>query len=340
VLRWGIRFNFEPFETFFLLLSIYYLEKQKNFESGFSFGLSAISRETLLIIFPSIFAMSKNKMKFALPSILIILLGYTTLLLFSLYSESPPVAMVNLSDFFSDPSFVPAILAQNLKNWVFFILGYPILILGIITSLKLERYAFKKYIYLSLPLILVLNLVAGFIINGPFERYTIPLVAILSIPAGIGLSRIKRRSLIYFAILAFLVLSNVAIIHTSSIGANSIWDLGYQDDEKIIQFLKTHSHPGDLIVGIHGYFVNNVSVAYVERHIEIGIKLKPTWLVTYKNWVNISDGKYYELGRYYIIPKESLKYVKTKERPYWALNSFPLSGVKKERLPIWLKKLD
>jgi hypothetical protein len=216
--------------------------------------------------------------------------------------------------------------------------GYPIIILGVVTLARLNMKLFKKYAFISLPLVLILNFVAGFIINGPFERYTIPLIALLSIPAGLGLLRIKRPKLVYFAILTFFVLSNLAVPFTTTTGANSIWDTGYQDDEKIIQFLKANSQAGDLIVGIHGYFVDNVSVAYVERHIEIGIKLEPEWLVTYKNWIDVNAGKYYEFGRYYVIPKETLKFVKTKERPYWSLSNFPLSGVKEGRLPIWLKK--
>jgi len=303
VMRYGGRFNLEPYGLLFILVSIYLLDK-KPFISALSAGMSFSARSTSLVYIPFyIFHQLKCRKYSSLAALIPVLLTLVWIYYTKQISLGRSPIEYNL-DFLS--LGIPWISINLLRGWLEFAIAYPLAFFGFLYSLRSEKN--KDIFILTLPMILALSGVYGFLLNGAFERYTMIPLAMMCITAGKPIADfMERRGLKMKHLVAFLVahllVMNAGVIFTSEIGANSIYDFGFWYDVEVVNVLEEKAQ-GEFVAGTpHAAFVN-CTWKYAERRINEAIAMDPDWLVTFKAWVEVKPNdklEVYEIGPYILI---------------------------------------
>jgi hypothetical protein len=312
-LRFGARYNLEPYGLFFILLGLYFFIRNRFALSGVSVALAFAAREMWLIFYPFyLIYVWKNKKEELSKTFLvsIIIIAGNIAWIYLLKTGWRPIT----------ESAAEYLINQNLKlitlilrDWAESLIAHFFTILGFIYGIyKDEKH--RNILLLTLPPLLTLNLIPGFILNGPFERYFLGPQALLSIVAGFGLIKLAEdvkyhmkfrldsvKLIIVLLILQTVALS-IAVYELSEIGADSTYDFGFWYDSKIIDILNKQAE-GELIAGTpHGVFVKNATWVWTERKVEKAIMLDPDWFITYKAWVEIKETKNGNITIYYIGP--------------------------------------
>ncbi len=303
ILRYGSRYNLEPYALFFILLSIYAFEKQA-FLSAISAGLSFAARSTALVYVPFYIVYSSRKRKNLAFIALIPVIATFGWIAYAKMSFSGRTPIEYNFDF--TKLGISWILTSLSRGWLEFAIAYPLAFFGFLYSLKSEKN--KDIFILTMPMILALSGVYGFLLNGAFERYTMIPLALMCITAGKPIADfmekhgLKMRHLIAFLLVHLLIL-NAGVVALSEIGANSIYDFGFWYDVEVVNILNEKAQ-GEFVVGTpHGAFVN-CTWKYAERKIAQAIALNPDWLVTFKAWVKVKPNnklEVYEVGPYILI---------------------------------------
>jgi 4-amino-4-deoxy-L-arabinose transferase-like glycosyltransferase len=303
VMRYGGRFNLEPFALLFILLSIYFINR-RPMVSALSAGTSFAVRTTSLVYIPFYILYQIRLRKYSsLLSLIPVLLTLSWIYYAKLISMGCSPFEYNL-DFISRG--LDFILINLLQGWAEFAIAYPLAFFGFLYSLRSERN--KDIFILTLPMILALSGVYGFLLNGAFERYTMIPLAMMCITAGKPIAEfmdkhgMKMKHLLAFLIAHLLVL-NAGVLLISETGANSIYDFGFWYDVEVVNILNEKAS-NEFVVGTpHGAFVN-AEWKYAERRISEAIALDPDWLVTFKAWVEVKPNdklEIYEVGPYILI---------------------------------------
>lgn len=311
-LRFGARYNLEPYGLFFILLGLYFFIRDRVTLSGVSVALAFAAREMWLIFYPFYLIYlwkSKKGSFFRVFLISTIIIAGNLAWIHLLKTGWRPIT----------ESATEYLMNQNLKlitliarDWAESLIAHFFTILGFIYGIYKNKN--RDFLLLTLPPLLTLNLIPGFILNGPFERYFLGPQALLSIVAGFGLIKLAEdvkyhmkfrldsvKLIIVLLILQTVALS-IAVYELSEIGADSTYDFGFWYDSKIIDILNKQAE-GELIAGTpHGVFVKNATWVWTERKVEKAIMLDPDWFITYKAWVEIKETKNGNITIYYIGP--------------------------------------
>ena len=312
-LRFGNRFYLDIFGTFFFLLAIYFIEKNEMGKAGVSSVLAILGRDLWVPVYPFFYIYlrreGKDIKKFALTSLILILPTITIVYLMGLERYALFKCLKISYDFILENG--KKIILIALQSWLEFAVVSTIAILGVLLARKSDN-----LMILIFPQVLVLSLFRNFLFYGALTQYPIGLIATLSILAPLGLKRlwekyIKRgeftRALIALLVFQFFVFNYLAT-SLSVHGAKGIYDLGYWYDRQVIDLLNERAEEGDLIIGVHGAFVEKARWRWVERNVSRGIELEPDWLVTYRTFVEvIGKSKYveiWEIGPYLIAHSE------------------------------------
>jgi len=314
-LRFGARYNLEPYGLLFVLLGIYLLIRNKVVLSGVSTALAFAAREMWLVSYPFylIYVWKNRKegfFKFFFASAIIIATNLAWIHL--LKTEQPPVTE-SAATYLANLNQSGRLIVLIARDWVESLIAHFFTILGFVYGVYKDK-KHRDILLLTLPPLLTLNLIPGFILNGPFERYFLGPQALLAIVAGFGLlklaedvkSRIKLRfdsvRLITILLVLQTIALSVAVYELSEIGADSVYDFGFWYDYKIINVLNEQAE-GELIAGTpHGAFVKNATWVWTERKVEKAITLDPDWLISYKAWVKIKETNNRNVTIYYIGP--------------------------------------
>jgi len=305
-LRYGARYTLEPYPLFFIMLSIYLIERNL-LASSVSAGLSFAARSTALVYLPFYifytFKQRKNLTSFiaVIPVILTFLwISYVK----SIVGGLSPVEYNYVSQLARHD--ILWIVIHLIRGWTEFIVAFPLAFFGFLYSLRSEEN--KDVFLLTFSMVLALNGVYGFILNGAFERYTMIPLAMMCVTAGKPIAdfmekyNLKIKHLVAFLIVHLLIL-NAGVVALSEIGANSIHDFGFWYDIEVVKILNKKAQ-GEFVVGTpHAAFVN-CTWKYVDRRINEAISLDPDWLVTFKAWIEIEPNnklKVYEVGPYILV---------------------------------------
>ena len=340
-LRYGARYTLEPWGTFFILLAIYYFD-EKPLLSAFSIGLAFCARETWLTTYPFflVYAWRKNRkefLKILMVSALPIALNFLFMASINLYKS--PLGY-NTRDTLSWG--FETILMRVLRGWLEFLIGYPLIVIGFIYGI-LKDSKNRDLLWLIFPSILTLNGVNGFLLNGPFERYTFGPLALMSIFSGYGIIKLyedlkpkikpiniltAEKWIVIFLIAQFLFF-NATVLKLSDIGAKGIQDYGYWHDKEVFNILKENGNPTEFFVGTpHPALLGFENWKWADRRIQRALDMNPEWLVTFRSWVNfredpseIQELEIYSAGPYLIIhakEKGAIKeYVVPSELKLW-----------------------
>lgn len=320
-LRYGARYTLEPWGTFFILLAIYYFD-EKPLLSAFSIGLAFCARETWLTTYPFflIYAWRKNRkefLKILVVSALPIALNFLFMASINLYKS--PLGY-NTRDTLSWG--LSGILGHALRGWLEFLMGYPLIVIGFIYAI-LKDSKNRDLLWLIFPSILTLNGVNGFLLNGPFERYTFGPLALMSIFSGYGIIKLyedlkpkikpiniltAEKWVALFLIAQFLFF-NAAVLKLSDIGAKGIQGYGYWHDKEVFNILEENANPSEFFVGTpHPALLGFENWKWADRRIQRALDMNPDWLVTFRSWVNfredpseIQELEIYSAGPYLII---------------------------------------
>jgi 4-amino-4-deoxy-L-arabinose transferase-like glycosyltransferase len=319
-LRYGARYTLEPYPLFFILLSIYLIERNV-LASSFSAGLSFAARSTALVYVPFyvLYTLKQQKSSIALTALIPVIL--TVLWIWyvkSIVGGLSPVEYNYVSQLAKHD--ISWIVTRSVRGWAEFAIAYPLAFFGFLYSLRSERN--KDIFILTLPMILALSGVYGFLLNGAFERYTMIPLALMCITAGKPIADfmdkhgLKMRHLVAFLIAHLLVL-NAGVLLISETGANSIYDFGFWYDVEVVNILNEKAS-NEFVVGTpHGAFVN-AEWKYAERRISEAIALDPDWLVTFRAWVEVKPNdrlEVYEIGPYILIHSHPRGYIKEYVEP-------------------------
>lgn len=320
-LRYGARYTLEPWGVFFVLLAIYYFD-EKPLLAALSIGLAFCARETWLTTYPFFlaYAWRKNRKEFPkilLVSVIPITLNFLFMASISLYKS--PLGY-NARDTLRWG--ISNILQRLLRGWMEFAVGYLLIVVGFIYGLKKDK-THRDLLLLILPSLATLNGVNGFILNGPFERYTFGPLALMSIFSGYGVIELYDylKSKIRFVrtlsvekwvalfLIAQFILLNVAVMELSDIGAKGIQDYGYWYDREVFRILEENANPDEFFVGTpHPALLGFKNWKWADRNIQRAVDLDPDWLITFESWVNfkenpdkISELEIYSVGPYLLI---------------------------------------
>lgn len=341
VLRYGARYTLEPWGTFFVLLAIYYFD-ERPLLSAFSIGLAFCARETWLTAYPFflVYAWKKNREGFSkilMVSSIPIILNLLFMASISLY-KSPigynarGVLGWGLSN----------ALLRLLRGWLEFTIAYILIVLGFVYGVK-KDVTHRDMLWLVLPSLITLNGVGGFILNGPFERYTFGPLALMSMYSGYGLIglyedlKTKIRFLNFLTVekwvalflIAQFLFFNFAVIRLSDIGAKGIQDYGYWYDREVFKILGENANPDEFFVGTpHPALLGFENWKWADRKIQRAVSMNPDWLITFRSWVNFKENpdeiralEIYSAGPYLIIhakEKGAIKeYVVPSEMKLW-----------------------
>ncbi|EHR77570.1 hypothetical protein OCC_10714 [Thermococcus litoralis DSM 5473] len=340
-LRYGARYTLEPWGTLFVLVTIYYFG-EKPLTAALSIGLAFCARETWLTTYPFflIYAWRKNRKEF--PKIL----GVSAL----------PIAlnllfMASISLYGSPLSYnardalkwgINNVVLRLARGWLEFVFAYLLIVIGFLYGVKKDKFH-RDILLLVLPSIITLNGVNGFILNGPFERYTFGPLALMSIFSGYGIIQLynnlksKTKLLNILAVekwvtlflIAQFIFFNIAVLELSDIGAKGIQDYGYWYDREVFEILEEKADLEEFFVGTpHPALLGFENWKWADRNIQKAVELDPDWLITFESWVNfrenpqeIEELEIYSAGPYLLIhAKEEgaiKKYVVSSDLKLW-----------------------
>jgi len=310
-IRYGGRFDLEPYGLFFILASIYLINRNP-LASALSAGTSFAARSTCLVYVPFYILHQLRHRKF---TALISTIPVTATFLWIEYAKHIHQNLSPLEYNLGFLSLGSASIAKLLvQGWTEFAIAYPLAFFGFLHSLKSGKN--RDVFILTLPMILALSGIYGFLLNGAFERYTMIPLAMMCITAGKPVADfMEKRGLTLKHLVAFLAIHlailNAGVVAISEIGANSIHDFGFWYDIEVVNILNENAQ-GEFVVGTpHAAFVN-CTWKYAERRISEAIATNPDWLVTFKAWVNVKPNnklEVYEVGPYILIHSHPRGYI-------------------------------
>lgn len=343
-LRFGTRFYLDIYGTFFFVLAVYFLLRERVALSEFAYALAILGREMWLGMLPFIlffawrkkYSLRRFTLFMALPFVpffAYVVAGPGLKYLFSVFS------VVGILKYYVQNLNVDFIF-KLLRSWSEFAVVQAIVLAGFLYAAKEDRKN-RELLILILPQFVLVSLIAGFLINGALTQYPLGLQASLSIFAGAGLAmlwdkyakpRLKMgRDLflpVLFAVLAAqLLVFNYLATALSASGAVGVYDLGYKYDAEVIDLLNEKAK-GEVIVGMHGAFVKDAAKwEWVERNVSRALEIELDWFVTYSNLVKFKQGA------------ESVKEVEVyRIGPYVALHSHPRGYMKEVVEPAQYRK--
>ncbi|MBO8161815.1 MAG: glycosyltransferase family 39 protein [Thermosipho sp. (in: Bacteria)] len=320
-LRYGARYTLEPWGTFFVLLAIYYFD-EKPLLSALSVGLAFCARETWLTTCPFFlgYAWKKKRkefLKILIVSALPIALNSLFMALINLYKSPLGYNTRGILSF-----GVSKILSHALRGWLEFLIGYPLIVVGFVYAV-LKDSKNRDLLWIILPSLITLNGVNGFLLNGPFERYTFGPLALMSIFAGHGIIKLYKElkpkikpinlltveKWVAVFLIAQFVFFNVAVLKLSDIGANGIQDYGYWYDREVFRILKENASPDEFFVGTpHPALLGFENWKWIDRNIQKAIEMNPDWLITFRSWIKFRENpnevqelEIYSVGSYLVI---------------------------------------
>ena len=308
-LRYGARYTLEPWGVFFVLLALYLLER-KPIISAISLGLAFTARETWLTTYPFfllyVWRAKRGRAfwKFVTSSTIPVVLNF--LLIYSISIIRSPLGYNART--ISNWSIIE-LLKLDISAWVQFFIAYPLTVLGFIYAV----YSLKNReepLLVALPSVLTLNVVFGFLLNGPFERYTFGPLALMSVYSGYGLVELYKKmsnkiiivrkiniekGIALFVVIQIIVL-DLAVLQFSDIGAKGIQDYGYWYDQRVFSILEEYGHQNESFGGTpHPGMLGFKNWTWADRRIEFVLNRSPNWLITFRSWVKI-DRKAVESG--------------------------------------------
>lgn len=304
-LRWASRINLETFGTFLFLIGLVNIKKNRTL-STIGFVLAALTRESFilpLIVYAIYF---KKEIKN------IIVLAFCVLIINSFltefeqnehsYKESSNIPVLNTiishsKILITNILFSKEFYVRNAQNVVEFLFISPLQMLLLFHLLK-KRNAVTSIVCSQAFVLLFLT---GFIVNGPFERYTIPLTASLSLVSKDFFKK-NQKLIILFMILKITFLSTM-VPYFSTSGSESVYEIGLKDDRFIIGILKNENN-SKFIIGHHAALFREKNWRWVGRNVTEMINLKPDIIVTYPSWIQINNStniEIQEIGRYFLI---------------------------------------
>ena len=325
VLRYGARYTLEPWGVFFVLLAIYLTEKSPAL-AGLCIGLSFASRETWLTTIPFflLYLRTTRKKDFwraLLTASVPVLL--TFLLMAGIGIQRGPLGYN--SRFFIRWGF--QVVELEIRAWGLFAIAYPLTALGFLGALLLAEKRLRREIsLLALPSVLTLGGVFGFLLNGPFERYTYGPLALMSIYSGWGLLRaydwtknrvpairLNIERVVSVFIILQLIAMNIAVVEMSDIGAKGIQDYGYWYDRDVFNVLELHATPEDSFGGTpHPGLLGFQNWTWADRNLSRVLERNPLWLITFKSWVKVNESalqhgdiEVWEFGPYLIVHRKT-----------------------------------
>ncbi|ALV63870.1 putative membrane protein [Thermococcus sp. 2319x1] len=344
-LRYGARYTLEPWGTFFALLAVYYLDTKPMY-SAVSMGLAFWAREQWVVVYPFYLILAKIKkdhrtfIRILLVSSVVVALNFLFIFYVSeFYGGIHRASVVSypsktLSSYIS---FIPSLL----RDWMEFVIAFPLTTIGFIYTLIKDRK--NPEFWVIIPSVLVLNGLPGFILNGPFERYTFGPLALMSIFSGYGItqlyndlrSKIKLLDIltvekwVALFLIAQFIFFNVAVLKLSDIGAKGIQDYGYWHDREVFKILEENANPNEFFVGTpHPALLGFKNWKWADRNIQKAIELNPDWLITFESWVNFRENPHeideleiYSIGPYLVIHAKEKgaikKYVVSSDLKLW-----------------------
>lgn len=340
-LRYGARYTLEPWGTLFILSAIYYFE-EKPLTASLSMGLAFCARETWLTTYPFflVYAWRKRRkefLKILMISAFPIVLNFLFIASISVYQS--PIGYNARDTLKWGARYIVLRLA---RSWLEFSVAYVLIVVGFIYGTKHDK-THRDILLMILPSVITLNGVNGFILNGPFERYTFGPLALMSIFSGYGIielynnfkSKIKPLNIltvekwIALFLIVQLILLNAAVLKLSDIGAKGIQDYGYWYDRKVFNILKERAAPEEFFVGTpHPALIGFKNWTWADRNIKKAVELDPDWLITFKSWVNFRENpqeirelEIYSVGPYLLIHAEEKgaikKYVVSSDLKLW-----------------------
>lgn len=340
-LRYGARYTLEPWGTLFVLVTIYYFG-EKPLTAALSIGLAFCARETWLTTYPFflIYAWRKNRKEF--PKILgvsAIPIALNLLFMASISLYGSPLSY-NARDALKWG--INNVVLRLARGWLEFVFAYLLIVIGFLYGVKKDKFH-RDILLLVLPSIITLNGVNGFILNGPFERYTFGPLALMSIFSGYGIIQLynnlksKTKLLNILAVekwvtlflIAQFIFFNIAVLELSDIGAKGIQDYGYWYDREVFEILEEKADLEEFFVGTpHPALLGFENWKWADRNIQKAVELDPDWLITFESWVNfrenpqeIEELEIYSAGPYLLIhAKEEgaiKKYVVSSDLKLW-----------------------
>jgi len=297
-LRWSTRVNFEILGTFWFLLAIYHMKKDERLSALFLI-LAALTRETFLIPLLVFCLLKPRAARYVLVGGVI---AFLTIQVLTMPDTPIWTAMLLYGRvIFSQGIVSPDFLLRTSQNILEYGLTAPFLFIGLIRGKRNDN----DEKLLAVSLLVATLFVPGFIINGPFERYTIPTTAAFSYigAAGVGMSNAHLLPVLFLQA-TFL---DRAVPFLSNTDANGVFDTGLEYDRMIMEKLGAAKRD-DYIVGFHGALVRRVGWDWVGRDVDLMIERRPNWLVVYRKWVVIREDRdvaVFEIGRYYVLHSES-----------------------------------
>ncbi len=308
VLRYGGRYTLEPWGVLFILLALHFLSERPML-SALSLGLAFAARETWLTTYPFFLlyvwkTQKKEFWRFVVVSAIPVVLNF--LFIYSINLNRSPLGYN--SRILSSWS-LQGLLKLAAPAWVQFAIAFPLTVLGFIYALHSLKDRLEM-ILVALPSVLTLNVVFGFLLNGPFERYTFGPLALMSIYSGYGLiefyesvsrrlSFLRRISLerwVAISLIFQILALNVAVVELSNIGAKGIQDYGYWYDKEVFEVLEKYGGQEESFGGTpHPPLLGFKNWTWADRRLERVLNKSPDWLVTFRSWVKI-DSKAIESG--------------------------------------------
>ena len=299
-LRYGARYTLEPWGVLFILLALYLLSERPML-SALSLGLAFAARETWLTTYPFFLlyvwkTRKKGFWKFAAVSVVPVLLNF--LFIYSISINRSPLEYNSRALF---EYGIAGTVKLATSAWVQFLAAFPLTVLGFVYAVYILKDK-SELILVALPSVLTLNVVFGFLLNGPFERYTFGPLALMSVYSGYGLIELYKiasdklsflqkasleRWVAIFLIFQLLAL-NAAVIELSDIGAKGIQDYGYWYDRGVFKVLEAHATQNESFGGTpHPALLGFRNWTWADRRVGKVLNRSPDWLVTFKSWVKI-----------------------------------------------------
>jgi len=328
VLRYGARYTLEPWGVFFVLLAIYLMEKSPAL-AGLSIGLAFAARETWLTTVPFFLLYLRTRKKdfrraLLTASVPVLL---TFLLMAGVGIQRGPLGY--------NPKTIAGwgvqAVGMALTSWALFAIAYPLTVIGFAWAFFDERFRGEMAL-LALPSLLTLTGVAGFLLNGPFERYTYGPLALMSIYSGPGLFRaydwvrnrlpLNLERVVAVFIVLQLIAMNIAVLELSDIGAKGIQDYGYWYDREVFGILEG-ARPTDSFGGTpHPGLLGFENWTWADRNLTRVLLKNPDWLITFRAWVEVNGTgvEVWETGPYIVVHRlegDMMDHVIPRDFPLW-----------------------
>jgi len=297
-LRFGYRFMFDQYGLFFLLLTLFLLLKKRFLLAGVACFLMIFSRVYWIALLPFfliylVYEEKENQIKkvgfFIIPPLLLAFLFLFTALLSGFISNLNNMPVLVILSEFPWQSLVSISLIQS---WVEVISLNILTFIGLVFALEK-----KPYSLIVLSPILAISLIPGFIVSGGTTHYILGLQGVFALVAGNGLFRLYQRlslaegkfipTLVAIILIQFLGLS-IASTHLSYVSVG-VQDWGFWQDQEVIDLLEEKAKKGDLVVGVHGAFVENVEWRWAELNVEKALDYDPDWFIIYPRMVKVEN---------------------------------------------------